>query len=300
MAGSDDSAWEYDPSLPAAALFVALWSLTVFPHIYQMFATRKWYMWTLIFGGAWELVGFIFRILSIKNPTSIGYAAPHQALIILAPIWIAAWDYMTLGRLIHVFLPTQRAFGLPARRITLLFVTGDIVSFLIQLVATNFLVGDDEPSAHDIKLGTNIIMGGLALQLLMFAFFIAVSVRFEVLYNRAFGRDGRSRWFALMKCLNVSCACIVLRSVYRIAEFASPYPGPLVTHEIAFYLLEALPMLPTLFLFNWWHPAKVMPGQEGSFRAEKKRLKMERKQKAAAESQGDVEMMGAREETRTT
>ena len=52
--------------------------------------------------------------------------SPMMTLIILAPAWIAAFDYMTLGRLINTFLPSKSALGLRARRITLIFVLFDI------------------------------------------------------------------------------------------------------------------------------------------------------------------------------
>ena len=53
--------------------------------------------------------------------------SPMLTLIVLAPAWIAAFDYMTLGRLINTFLPSKSALGLRARRITLIFVFFDIL-----------------------------------------------------------------------------------------------------------------------------------------------------------------------------
>lgn len=53
--------------------------------------------------------------------------SPMLTLIVLAPAWIAAFDYMTLGRLINTFLPSKSALGLRARRITLIFVLFDIL-----------------------------------------------------------------------------------------------------------------------------------------------------------------------------
>lgn len=46
-------------------------------------------------------------------------------------------------------------------------------------------------------------------------------------------------------------------SLYRIAEFSQGYDGYLISHEIFVYIFEAVPMVPPLFLFNIWHPAKM-------------------------------------------
>jgi len=41
-------------------------------------------------------------------------------------------------------------------------------------------------------------------------------------------------------------------------------------HEAYFYVLEAMPMLPTLVMFNFWHPGSVLVGEGSSFREEKR------------------------------
>jgi hypothetical protein len=237
-----------------------------------MFQHRKWYCWVLVMGCSWELLGFLLRNLSITNPSSVPLYAPMQTFIILAPLWIAAFLYMTLGRLIHAFLPSRRCLGLSARRITLIFVLGDIFSFIVQLSGSIFLTGSN-PTPEKFHLGTSILIGGQCLQLLLFSFFIVLGIRFELNYKQEFGStptSGKERWIKLMRVMNFSCACIVVRSIFRIAEFASEYPGPLVSHEVAFYVLDAVMMFFAVVGFHLVHPGMVL-GEEGSFRAEKKR-----------------------------
>lgn len=43
--------YHYDPSMAAAVLFLALFSLTTALHVYQLLATRTWYMIPLVIGG---------------------------------------------------------------------------------------------------------------------------------------------------------------------------------------------------------------------------------------------------------
>ncbi|PUU75469.1 RTA1 like protein-domain-containing protein [Tuber borchii] len=263
----DDEIWLYDPSKAAAILFAILYGITTLFHIIQMFLMRKWYCWALIMGGIWETVGYALRILSVENPHSDGYYSPMLTLIILAPAWIAAFDYMTLGRLINTFLPSKSALGLPARRITLIFVLFDIFSFVVQGSGSGFL---SSSSGNSFQIGSYILISGLALQVAAFAFFTITAIRFDIKYKREFGLDGRERYVALLYCLYVSCLCILIRSLFRIAEFAEHYPGTLSKHEVYFYVLEAVPMLPTLVIFNFWHPGTVLVGEGSSFREEKR------------------------------
>ncbi|PWW78070.1 RTA1-domain-containing protein [Tuber magnatum] len=260
----------YDPSKAAAILFALLYGITTLLHIIQMCLTRKWYCSALIMGGLWETTGYILRIFSVDNPNSEGYYSPMLTLIVLAPAWIAAFDYMTLGRLINTFLPSKSALGLRARRITLIFVLFDILSFVVQGSGSGFLASSD---GDNFQIGSYILIGGLALQVIAFGFFTITAVRFDIKYKREFGVEGRERFVALLYCLYVSCLCILVRSLFRIAEFAEDYPGSLSKNEVYFYVLEAVPMLPTLVMFNYWHPGAVLVGEGSSFREEKKRKK---------------------------
>ena len=77
-------------------------------------------------GGIWETVAFIIRNLAIRNPTSQAFFDPQFVLILVAPLWINAFDYMVFGRMVHYFLPGQRIMGLKPKRMALIFVLLDI------------------------------------------------------------------------------------------------------------------------------------------------------------------------------
>lgn len=60
----------------------------------------------------------------------------------------------------------------------------------------------------------------------------------------------------------ISCAGILVRSAFRIAEFSQGYRGYLATHEAYFYLLDALPLLFSTAVFTvcvW--PERCLRGQ---------------------------------------
>jgi hypothetical protein len=51
----------------------------------------------------------------------------------------------------------------------------------------------------------------------------------------------------------------LLRSIYRVIEFALGIEGYPFTHEWIFYVFESVPMLPAIFIFIIWYPAKYLP-----------------------------------------
>ena len=77
-------------------------------------------------GGIWLTLAFIFRVASIFNQTSLGLFSAQFILILISPLWINAYCYMVLGRMIHYFTPGQTVLKLNARRLALIFVLLDI------------------------------------------------------------------------------------------------------------------------------------------------------------------------------
>jgi hypothetical protein len=49
----------------------------------------------------------------------------------------------------------------------------------------------------------------------------------------------------------------ILGSAYRVIEFAQGFDGYLASHEVYFYVLEAVPMMPPFILFNVFHPGRI-------------------------------------------
>lgn len=123
----ESNMWTFCPSLPVAMLFSILFGLTTITHIYQARKYRTPFCWTIIMGAIWETASFVIRCISIQKPTSEGAYDPHFILFLLAPLWINAFDYMLLGRMVHFYLGDRRLFRIRAERMTLCFVVLDVV-----------------------------------------------------------------------------------------------------------------------------------------------------------------------------
>ncbi|KAK9235163.1 hypothetical protein V1525DRAFT_410812 [Lipomyces kononenkoae] len=139
----------YVPSFGAAISFSVLFGLTLICHVVQGIIYKKKYTWVVMMGAPWELLAFIFRTLLTRNQSSSGYDTGLVIMFLLAPIWINAFLYMTLGRLIHLFIPDQRLAGISAKRYGMVFVCLDIIAFITQLAGCN---------AHQ-KKGCTMIVG---------------------------------------------------------------------------------------------------------------------------------------------
>jgi len=118
--------FNYCPSLAAAILFTALFGFSVLSHVFQAFHHRKRFCWVLIMGGSWELISIATRIVSIKEPFDAPISRTTFVFLVLAPLWINAFDYMVLGRMVHYYLQDKQLAGVKAQRFAVYFVSLDI------------------------------------------------------------------------------------------------------------------------------------------------------------------------------
>jgi hypothetical protein len=123
-----DSQWNFCPNIGVAYFYAVIFGILFVGHTVQAFIYRKFYSLVIIISAGLQTVTFIFRILSIKNPTNSTYNALWFVIILVAPIFTNAYVYMIMGRMVHNFLPNGRLFKIQARRFGLYFVLLDVLS----------------------------------------------------------------------------------------------------------------------------------------------------------------------------
>lgn len=134
MSGASDLEYYlYTPSIAAAAMFVAIFGVSALLYCLQGARIRTWYMVLLVIGGACETIGYIGRTLSAHEAPDITLT-PYIiqfTLRLIAPALMSASVFMILGYIIVAVKGEARS---PIRRkfLTLIFVLGDIWSFLVQ------------------------------------------------------------------------------------------------------------------------------------------------------------------------
>ena len=274
---SDPTAnWSYCPSFAAAILFAVLFGLLVFAHGVQAFQYRKPFAIVIVMGTAWECVGYIFRSLSVTSQLNSTFYTVQFLLIILAPLWVNAYIYMVLGRMIHFFLDDDRVFGLKARRITVMFVIFDILSFLVQ--ATGASMSSGQPGPSEVRLGLHVYMAGVGAQLFFNCIFLALAIRFQQLVQNL---DRRATALKLLKVVYAGLGLIIVRNIYRLVEYSLGLTSTITTHEWFAYVFDALPMLAAILILSIWNPGRVLQGARSSFSEQTRAIKQAKAEKKA-------------------
>jgi hypothetical protein len=143
-----------------------------------------------------------------------------------------------------------------------------------------------------LHLGERIIIGGLFVQLIFFAFFIVVAgifhyrlVKDQPIQNRytpsSLFRSRKHRqissasstvpmsallprtslsdlpWQRHLFNLYFTSALIMIRSIFRVVEYIGGNAGYLLSHEVFLYVFDATLMFFVMVSFNWVHPSRV-------------------------------------------
>ncbi|KAL5345294.1 hypothetical protein ACLOAV_009664 [Pseudogymnoascus australis] len=260
-----DAQWPYCPSYGGAIAFTVLFGVATLAHYIQAFAYRKPFCWVVCMASTWETLGFGFRIMGARNPRASGWPIGSQMLVLLAPLWVNAFVYMVVGRIVYFWLPDKRIWGIRATSLTRWFVWFDIIVFLIQASGGLMLsdTGDDGQSKL-VKIGLNIYMSGIGVQQAVLLAFLALMITFHVRALRE-GKTHDTRWQPLTYTLYGSLALISIRIIFRLVEFSSGIYGPIPTNESYFYGLEATPMFLALFSLAVIHPGRYLRGPGSEF-----------------------------------
>ncbi|RAH72927.1 RTA1 domain-containing protein [Aspergillus aculeatinus CBS 121060] len=247
----------YAPSSAAAGIFVVLFGLSTLLHFYQLVRTRSWFMIPFFIGGILETIGYVGRLLSaLQSPDfTTGPYIIQSALILIAPAFLAASIYMTLGRIIRMVHAEQYAV-IRLGWMTKIFVTGDVLSFLMQASGAGLMVSN----SNDPSTGEHIIIGGLFVQIIFFGFFIITAIIFESRMRKnptGTAMELSGVWRRHMVALYVSSFLIFVRSIIRVVEYLEGYDGYLMKHEAFIYVFDALLMFGAMVVLQYIHPSQI-------------------------------------------
>ncbi|CAD6577136.1 MAG: hypothetical protein ASARMPRED_008138 [Alectoria sarmentosa] len=258
------------PNSGAAYLFAILFGLTLTAHIVQSIIYRKGYSWVVAMGALWQTACYGFRILSIKYVANETYYTVWFILMLLAPLWINAYVYMVLGRMVYNFTSSAKILGFKAWRFGLYFVLLDIFAFLVQAVGASMASGNDI-SQSQIFRGLHIYMGGVGLQQFFICCFVGLAIRFQRQMKRDAPVTDQRRALRMLYILYAVLALITVRIIFRLVEYSKGYSSGIPVHEAYQYILDSTLMLIALVLFNVVHPGQIMPGKESDFPSRKQR-----------------------------
>lgn len=204
-----------------------------------------------------ELVGYAARATARDQTEKLMPYVIQSTFILVAPALFAASVYMVLARVIRS-VGAESLSIVPLKWLTKIFVSGDILSFVVQASGAGVLV-----TADSMKMGENIILGGLFVQIIMFGLFATTAAMFHVRIRRqpsAASLDEKSTWKSTMLMLYVVSALIMVRSIFRVVEYIMGYDGYPLRNEWTLYVFDAVLMFGVVVAFAWRFP--------GNFRLE--------------------------------
>ena len=186
----------------------------------------------------------------------------QSTLILVAPALFAASVYMVLGRLIKS-LGAEPLSVIPVRWLTLVFVCGDILSFVVQASGAGLMVMGDS-----MKTGENVVVAGLFIQIVIFGVFAITSTIFHVRIRANPTKQSLEQlhgWQRTMVMLYSVSALIMVRSVFRVVEYIMGHDGYLLQNEWTLYVFDAVLMFAVVVLFSWRFPSDLRPVETCSY-----------------------------------
>jgi hypothetical protein len=245
----------YVPSLILAIVAAAFFAITFIAHAYQTFRYRTWYFVTLPIALLLEVVGYIARTLSARRPYFVLYFVLQYFFIVTAPVFISAGIYAVLSVLIKR-VGREYSPVLGPRWILAIFVTSDVICTCVQ-IAGAALIGVASSNDQDPTRGNNILLIGLAVQVLVFFIFIVLLGFFLFKARSVILRAGRNMKLFLM-VLVAATLLVYLRTCFRLAETALGLDSFLFRNEHYFAALEFVPIAVAVVLFNFRHPGQCL------------------------------------------
>ncbi|KLO87303.1 hypothetical protein CEK26_007916 [Fusarium fujikuroi] len=256
---SEFKLYHYDPSFIAAIIFLALSSALTLCHLFQLIRYITFYLVPFLIGWIFVAIGYAGRAISAKQTPdwAIMPYVLQSLLLLLSPTMLAASIYMSLGRLIKSLEADSYSLVL-IEFLTKTFVIGDVISFLAQS-ADNMLA--KAKFKGDQKMGQNIIIVGLAVQIYFFAFFITILHIFhrQITANpTSKSLSSISPWKQFVLVLYVDSGLIMIRSLFRLVEYITGSNGALQSTETYIYVFDASMIFVTVALFDLVHPGRAI------------------------------------------
>ncbi|RAH41681.1 RTA1 domain-containing protein [Aspergillus brunneoviolaceus CBS 621.78] len=258
--------YQYYPSFGAALAFSVLFGILMVTQFVQATIHKAGFVWVILMSAIGECVGFITRTLSTRSQQDTTLATITQLFILLSPLWVNAFDYMVLARMIYFFVPDRRIGIFKPSLLAIIFVLLDLGSFVIQLIGGS-MAGPGADNATMMK-GIHIYMGGIGIQQFFIILFLFIAVQFhrQMLNLTCQGRlvGPKAHWRGLLYVLYTSLLFITVRIIYRLVEFSSgnDASNPIPRHEWYMYVFDAVPMGCAIVVWNIVHPGAIIKGPD--------------------------------------
>ncbi|KAK6203373.1 RTA1 like protein-domain-containing protein [Scheffersomyces amazonensis] len=192
-------------------------------------------------GCLFETVGFVGRLLSSHDVNNLSAYIMQSTCILLAPTLFAATIYMSFGELVKTLRVDEKSLIKP-KYLTKTFVTGDVLSFLLQGS------GGGLYASGSSSTGRILILAGLFVQIVFFVLFCIVEIVFYYRVEKhpnnisTVTRQLPSKlrnWRTYSGMLFLVSILILIRSIYRTLEFIQGFDGSIARDQGLLYVLDS-------------------------------------------------------------
>ncbi len=244
--------FHYYASVPGADVWIALFGAATIVGFFLTMRYKATYMYILPFCAAIEAAGYGTRLETIFKPTLTPFIV-SVLFILLAPIFLALINYITVGKLIE---STGKKIGcINPSSISYWFFASDFAGLIIQGIGGSVLASAKTQTAFD--LGANIILAGLAIQILFFTVF--TYMMYQSAFAKEFNLYAREDLKTVYQVLFVSTGLIYVRNLFRLVEYAVGHNTYIPIHEWCFFVFESAPMFLVCLIYCIWHFGAIMP-----------------------------------------
>lgn len=167
---------------------------------------------------------------------------------------MAATIYMIFGRLARV-LHVEKHSIVRVSLLTKLFVGGDVLAFVVQGGAAGLLMVQSMA-----KAGKALVVLGLVIQIISFGLFVVTSAIFHKRFVNDIMLKAMSSdvpWMRIMRLIYAISLMIMIRSIFRLVEYAQGTDGYCMRHEWTLYVFDSVPVVLSAILMLVWFPATL-------------------------------------------
>lgn len=217
-----------------------------------------------------EVIGFTARATATNHTGSLAPFLLQGIFLLLPPVLFAASMYMLYARIVRA-VGGEAQSPISLRWATRIFIAGDLICLNVQSSGGGLLGNDD---AAVVQIGTDIVIAGLVLQVVVFVVFVWCCVGFHRrfrrrkirsrsvgavagLESRAMVRRDEVPWETSLCVIYGTSMAILFRNVYRVVEFGMGKEGVLQREEWPVYAFDAVPMVLTMVAYIVWHPGAL-------------------------------------------
>lgn len=112
----------------------------------------------------------------------------------------------------------------------------------------------------NLSLGETVIIVGLAIQLIFFSFYIITAALFHrkmSAYPTGASFSTQISWRKYLFTLYFVSVLVMLRSIFRVAEYVQGSEGELLRHEVYLFAFDATLMWILMVVLNVVHPGEI-------------------------------------------